>query len=494
VLGSATQDIDPAVNIAVFDSTGVVETVVPVEALGGNRYQARATIRSNLAPRQYVGQFEVRLCRDSADTCRDPLPGSPWILPYKITVASSDSRPALAVLPGSTGWTAYQGDPAHTGAVQASISAQAISRRWVVSGLSAGTVTAANGRVFLPPPPRSFGVLKALSEDSGAELWRYQDATISGSPTFAHGGAAIDGDRIWVRSKPLIEAQDWLLSLDARTGATLFKQAFGYASSQVHGTPVTIGAKVYYQDGYGVQVARRDGQSGAFEWSTTPDRALSTVSTNSWAPAVSGGRAYVFDRQTLWVLDATSGALLGSVAPAKPDPTVNIWDLDSSPVVGDSGRVYVSDYLALDGSPRVPRVVAYDAVGMRRLWSAPVGAISNPVLAAGAVLVQTSDRTLTALDPETGAVLWTWRGPTRHTNLRKDAPLLVVGTLAFVGLEDMTYAIDLNTHKAVWQYPASGRMAVSENGTLYIAQDTYPFDVIAFNLRQRPPGNEAPRP
>ena len=53
--------------------------------------------------------------------------------------------------------------------------------------------------------------------------------------------------------------------------------------------------------------------------------------------------------------------------------------------------------------------------------------------------------------------------------------------LAFVVSEKATYAIDLGTHQAVWSYPYSGTIALSDNGVLYVARSDGALGAI--NLR-----------
>jgi outer membrane protein assembly factor BamB len=46
--------------------------------------------------------------------------------------------------------------------------------------------------------------------------------------------------------------------------------------------------------------------------------------------------------------------------------------------------------------------------------------------------------------------------------------VLVTNNLIFASTATKTYAIDRTTHAAVWSYPASGSLAMSANGVLYV--------------------------
>jgi outer membrane protein assembly factor BamB len=59
--------------------------------------------------------------------------------------------------------------------------------------------------------------------------------------------------------------------------------------------------------------------------------------------------------------------------------------------------------------------------------------------------------------------------------------LVVTDNLAFVSGWDKTVAIDLATHRQVWEYPASGQLSISNRGVLYIGGEG--GKIIAINLR-----------
>jgi hypothetical protein len=45
---------------------------------------------------------------------------------------------------------------------------------------------------------------------------------------------------------------------------------------------------------------------------------------------------------------------------------------------------------------------------------------------------------------------------------------LLTENLIFVSTNLATYGIDLSTHATVWSYPLVGKLALSQNGVLYI--------------------------
>ena len=77
---------------------------------------------------------------------------------------------------------------------------------------------------------------------------------------------------------------------------------------------------------------------------------------------------------------------------------------------------------------------------------------------------------LDALSEKDGHVLWSWTPPVTDTVFLNN--IVVCRNLAFVGTDKATYAIDLATHQSVWSYPATGALALSTQGVLYIETQT----------------------
>ena len=46
--------------------------------------------------------------------------------------------------------------------------------------------------------------------------------------------------------------------------------------------------------------------------------------------------------------------------------------------------------------------------------------------------------------------------------------VIITRNLAFVSSPTQTLAVDLNSHKVVWTYPAGGSLAISSRGVLYM--------------------------
>jgi hypothetical protein len=73
-------------NAVVVLPPNVFQTNVTLTTSGEQALDASFTSSSELAPGSYKGQIEVRLCTDDPTICRTPLPGSPFFVPYDVTV------------------------------------------------------------------------------------------------------------------------------------------------------------------------------------------------------------------------------------------------------------------------------------------------------------------------------------------------------------------------------------------------------------------------
>ena len=65
-----------------------------------------------------------------------------------------------------------------------------------------------------------------------------------------------------------------------------------------------------------------------------------------------------------------------------------------------------------------------------------------------------------------GALQWSWTPQVAGETAWGE--LVLTKNLLFVSTNMATYAVDLRTHKAVWSYPAAGKLALTQSGILYI--------------------------
>jgi PQQ-like domain len=79
-----------------------------------------------------------------------------------------------------------------------------------------------------------------------------------------------------------------------------------------------------------------------------------------------------------------------------------------------------------------------------------------------------------ALDPATGAELWSWAPPSGVPL----GPAIVTDSHLFVSTGSTVYAVDVYAHASAWSYPAGGSLALGD-GNLYVAQQNGTLVAIA---------------
>ncbi|SEK93339.1 hypothetical protein SAMN05518845_103530 [Variovorax sp. YR750] len=86
VVATSTKVISAPVNVGIIEPKGVITTNIKI-ASAGLQYTATMSTNPALAPGVHTGNFEVRACYDANPlVCSQPVEGSPWQVPYKITV------------------------------------------------------------------------------------------------------------------------------------------------------------------------------------------------------------------------------------------------------------------------------------------------------------------------------------------------------------------------------------------------------------------------
>jgi len=74
-----------------------------------------------------------------------------------------------------------------------------------------------------------------------------------------------------------------------------------------------------------------------------------------------------------------------------------------------------------------------------------------------------------------GTLLWSW-APVGG-DARFESEVLLTKNMVFVSTDLAVYGVDTTSHQTVWSYPLSGRLALSQNGVLYI-EGAAPFTAI----------------
>ncbi len=475
ITATSTRTISGVINVGIIDTRGVIDPSVQITP-SGLTYAVDLRVASTLAVGDHSGNLEVRLCRDNPTVCAQPIDGSPWLVPYRIRVRSATNLTPLAALPGAADWSSYQGNAAHTGFVGASVQAANFNRRWVVNA-EAGSLATVDGRVVISPPSNRAGAVIALAEHDGAERWRY------GSLEFYSGVATGEG-RVWFVEQGITGTPPKALrGLSATDGSAQAVAVLSQSNPTRRLAPVVADGSVFVDSGGYATIGRYRASDGAEQWNRFLAEPFGQPAWG-WSPSVAGGRAVMFDYHRLWSADAATGTNQGSIEGPNAQPgTSGVWEVSGAAVLGSGPLAFVSAYYSGGGTAYGDgRLVAFNLDTRTVAWNVNTTVRSNPVLAGHTVYTSMTGGALQAHSAASGGVLWRWDAPAGQApaNASPDQPLIVVGNYAFVGLNDITHAIDLSTRQSVWTYPAAGPMAVSANGTLFIAGGTR---LHAINLR-----------
>jgi hypothetical protein len=346
-------------------------------------------------------------------------------------------------------WGTAGGNGRHDGYVAATLDPSVFRKQWdkqFPAGLQLQPVATGAGKVFVEAGAFNASTfrLSALDAADGTERWYH---TLSGVSTLSP--PAFGEGRVYLAAE-LVNQGSRLIALDAADGGVRFSSSVFPSLSAA--PPIVDGGGVYV-GGMNGSMHRADAATGAWSWNAT------LGGDDPLIPAVNGGQVVVFRGSTYNVpsgivsLDAATGAQTGVVTSSLAVPR-------QMPVLGGAGNVIGGTASALLSAPLQPGGAAWTQGGFFP---------RTPVVGQGTVYAVRS-REVAAFRENDGALRWVWTPPSGEPWVS----MLVTDNLLFVSVEGFsgfqaTYAIDVATGKQVWYYPARGFLALSADGTLYIA-------------------------
>jgi len=432
----------------------------------------------SFAPGRYQGKATIHACSD--EHCAAPLAGSPFQVPYDLLVEPTEGGTqafdlrALSAIAGAPDWAAFQGNAGHTGFVPVTLAPASFSARWTWTAPSdTGTrlriskVGTGSGRVYVSTGPfldfkRTTHQLYALDEADGKPRWTHSFADLI--DPIAGPVAVADGKVYMVASS---RTTSYLFGFDAANGTQQFRSVLNTTPS-TYGAPLVFGNLIYTETGFGSGLAAFDKTSGAQQFSTP------LYGNWDWMPAVDGTAAYAFVGATLVVLDRSTGIERAVIN----DPNHGIGNVDyisGTPMLGVPGSVTTVNTGLVSGVG----LVNYDIAASRVRWSAKGEYFFNPAYHNGTIFsVNSKSFALEARAEMDGTLAWSWSPPQADGYFASD--VLVTNNLVFISTTTATYAIDRTSHTVAWRYPASGTLALSANGILYIQSVSA---IVAINLK-----------
>lgn len=197
------------------------------------------------------------------------------------------------------------------------------------------------------------------------------------------------------------------------------------------------------------------------------------------APTVSGSVIYTIDQKGLLSATTTEG--------------VSLWS-QSYPAGGKSDLASDAQSVAFVDAKAMLHVVSTDHA--KPLWTAQLSdqALAAPTITAKWVITKTIDGYVTAFDRKTGKELWQYEHDASPLSLRASSPVLVVGSVAYVGFADgAVVALSLINGEVLWSEQAAEPQGFTEvqrmvdidahlleqDGRLYVA--TYQGQITAFD-------------
>jgi outer membrane protein assembly factor BamB len=351
-------------------------------------------------------------------------------------------------------WPVFGYDPGHTGYVDGRVQPRALNGSLSWSRKFAPIFSSAVAGLGMVYIASTDGYLYALSQSTGAVIWRSRvgnyltDSTpaLEGQTLFvaAHGttiealnaqtgvlywtfaiSERIEAPPLVFGTRVLVASRTTLWTLNAADGSLLWKFHRGAVSWPTTGVPAVAGDTVYVGLGSDNHLWALDLATGQIIWGfDTGDRITS-------APLVNGGIVYIATwHGEIFALDRVHGTMLW-VYTLNGKTKQSVIDGVGGSMALANGKLYAGDYRG--------ELLCLDGQRGRLLWRFATGAqiLSTPVIAAEHVYFGSDDGFFYALDSSTGRPAW------RYTAGEVRSAASLAGGHLFVGsLNGAMYAFN----------------------------------------------------
>ncbi len=296
------------------------------------------------------------------------------------------------------------------------------------------------GRVYVTTRD---GFVRALSPVDGKVEWQLETGgPFSAGPSVREGVLYVPG------------GDGVLYALKSHNGELIWKYAAG---EELASTPVYAAGKVLVAS-HSDALFAVNAETGKWEWQYRRDPPSGFTVRGAGGPRVDGNVAYVgFSDGYLVALDIADGTMKWERALGQGQ---KFLDVDATPVIDDSGRLYVASYH--DG------VFALSPETGETEWHTVRTGITH-LLLGGEILYAVGDDQISALSARDGRVVWSMklRGSAAHMPVAVRNLLAVPASsaLLFVDPRNGTVRTSWNPGKGVSATPAhaDGRIYVLSN-------------------------------
>jgi outer membrane protein assembly factor BamB len=472
--------------VKVVDNGGVILNPIDFDQLSSRHYRTSFRISPKLLSGEYSSNLRFHFCSDPA--CETPYPGSPWYLPYKLSVKSHTNLTALNSIEGFSGWNSRFGDVRNTGYVPITLNPDQFSYRWFKAldvPLVGEVITEGENVFFLQTVALTassyFFNVTALDGWDGRTSWRQSFASDSRGV-----GLTANKDLLYFMRYDSSPPSAHFTGLDPENGLTIYDhkiadERYAVASALVDGDYFYVGG--VFANGYALSALTKT--SGEVKWSLPFQKAFEDGAA---APTSDDQNIYSFTHSAcnpiefcvpagLRAIDKKTGAVSSFIA--DPAPTIVDHGENLSPILTDEG------VLALNGkfnpamrTADVPNISLYDIVNKVVRWTVSDMFVYKPVVANGIVYSAVSkaaiddDSTrqinLQAMRLTDGELLWSLPVSSFPSYPHYPSNMIITDNILFMSAGPAVYAIDISSQEVVWRYPFGGLLSLSEKAVLYV--------------------------
>jgi hypothetical protein len=349
-------------------------------------------------------------------------------------------------------WTMFQGNAKHTGYVPVTLDPANFTTEWNVKISTNGKLNplaASDGKVFVTESG-TYKKLHVLDSTTGSALWELDFGKVH-----SLSSPSIDNGVVYVQTglgegSSITDA--YLRAYDITTGDFIFRSIIKTQWEDFY-APTIYENNIYTNGGY-YGGCYAFGPDGVQLWWITLNQ------YDKWAPAVDENYVYAYTGDydpKLSVIDRITG--LVSYEIDDPNFDWDGWSMNLAPILGTKNNIIAIH----DG-----RLISFDLINKKIGYEISSSFTGQPAVANG-VIYCINAGALEARDESTGSKLWAMEAP--DTNIFQGSILATNGHV-FVSTASNTYAVSINTHKAVWTFTGANTPAWSD-GHLYLMTSDY---------------------